>query len=543
MFRKIVSNLAFSPALVGQLAFYARRLRHEEATRRAGLIFTILALLVQSLTVFSPPEPANASSASDFVPGGVTTRKQYLSYYDRNYNNIKDIYNSLGISRADIVNTSEGTINSKQVLSWGLTSRFSSAQGERVYTYKKSSGVTGKVYYRPLSLWDSKPYTIKNGSTYDAYIGHSDKFGWFAIMKNCGNLITRKAPPAPVTPKPKPQPTTPAPQPQPTPQPVSVASCQAIRVIVSNRTLVQMSGQATTSGNASIQRYDFTVRDTSGKKLHEQAVTTSALQATADNFQLEQPGSYTASLSVNTSLGQKTSPNCQKPFTIAAAPVCAYNPSLPVNSPECQPCPGDTSIWIKDEKCASELIQTKTAANLTQGNSDATTSLARPADRIAYTITLKNQGLSSLTSPVEEKLDDVLEYGTLIDSGGGAYNQTTKTLSWSPVTLEPGQQQSRVFVVRLANAIPAVPQGTSDRTSYDCILTNTFGNSVSINVQCPTQKLAVEQTIQQLPKTGPGGNLLFAGFVLALVTYFYARSRQLKTEVRLIRHNLNGGTI
>jgi len=54
MFRKIVSNLAFSPALVGQLGFYAKRLRREEATRRVGLIFTALALVVQGFAVFTP---------------------------------------------------------------------------------------------------------------------------------------------------------------------------------------------------------------------------------------------------------------------------------------------------------------------------------------------------------------------------------------------------------------------------------------------------------------------------------------------------------
>ena len=54
MFRKIVSNLPFSPALVGQLGFYAKRLKKEETTRRLGLIFIALALVVQSLAVFQP---------------------------------------------------------------------------------------------------------------------------------------------------------------------------------------------------------------------------------------------------------------------------------------------------------------------------------------------------------------------------------------------------------------------------------------------------------------------------------------------------------
>ena len=56
MFRKLVSNLSLSPAIVGQLSFYAKRLRKEEATRRLGLIFTALALVVQSFTLLAPPE-------------------------------------------------------------------------------------------------------------------------------------------------------------------------------------------------------------------------------------------------------------------------------------------------------------------------------------------------------------------------------------------------------------------------------------------------------------------------------------------------------
>ena len=39
MFKKIVSQLSFSPALVGQLGFYARRLRKEQFTRRLGMVF------------------------------------------------------------------------------------------------------------------------------------------------------------------------------------------------------------------------------------------------------------------------------------------------------------------------------------------------------------------------------------------------------------------------------------------------------------------------------------------------------------------------
>ncbi len=73
-------------------------------------------------------------------------------------------------------------------------------------------------------------------------------------------------------------------------------------------------------------------------------------------------------------------------------------------------------------------------------------------------------------------------------------------------------------------------------------MTNTFGNTVRTNVDCQTPKV-LEATIEQLPSTGPGENMLFAGILASVVVYFYSRSRQLATEVRLIRKDFNSGTI
>jgi LPXTG-motif cell wall-anchored protein len=71
---------------------------------------------------------------------------------------------------------------------------------------------------------------------------------------------------------------------------------------------------------------------------------------------------------------------------------------------------------------------------------------------------------------------------------------------------------------------------------------NAFGNSVMINVNCPTIKV-VEQTVTELPKTGAGANIAFGASLLAVVTYFYTRSRQTGKEVKLIRRDFNTGTI
>lgn len=539
MFRKLVSNLSFSPALVGQIGFYAKRLRKEEATRRIGLIFTVLALVVQSFAVFSPPEAANASSSSDFIKGGVSSKEEYLKNYSQNTNNIKDLFTELGITRGNIESSKLGTLNSRDgVYSWGLKSHFSKAQGERSYTVKTASGGTRTFYTRPLYLWDTKDYTKKHGSTYQAYIGKSSKGKYFALLKICGNLVLKEIPPAPKCPTGQtgtyPNCVTP-PKRQP------AAACSSLK-ITKLATKYQLDGSATATDGATLTSYTYVVKrgDTVVDTITQNANNQSS--NTAFTTQSSQ-GTYTVTLTVKTSVGDKTDNDCVKSFTIPAPKMCAVNPSLPEDSPECQPCPGDETIWIKDAKCAAEVVTTKSATNITQGDVNATTTTAKAADKITYTLNLSNNGKAATTITPTENLNDVTEYAQVIETGGGTYNTSDKTLTWPSLTLAAGEKQTRIFTIQLLGEIPAVGTGVSDQMSYDCRMDNTFGNTVSVNVDCPIQKEIVEQTVSELPHTGPTENMIFAGGVFAVVTYFYARSRQLKKEVRLIRRDVNLGTI
>lgn len=67
---------------------------------------------------------------------------------------------------------------------------------------------------------------------------------------------------------------------------------------------------------------------------------------------------------------------------------------------------------------------------------------------------------------------------------------------------------------------------------------------INVPVSCPLPKEVVEQTIvKQLPSTGPGENMMFGGIVLVVVAYFWARSKQLGKEVRLVRKDFSAGTL
>ncbi|MCB9819867.1 hypothetical protein H6796_00985 [Candidatus Nomurabacteria bacterium] len=815
MFRKIVSNLAFSPSLVGQLSFYAKRLRKEEFTRRLGLIFTALALVVQSLVVFSPPEAANAASSADMIRGGVPDKAGFLAHYDKNTNHIKDLFNNLGITRAEIANTKRGKIKKNEVAgkyNWSLTSLYSPAQGEKAYSF---DGLT--FYNRPLRLTAGNP-------PYNVIEGNSKKFGWFAIKLDCGNLITKKQPKPPkklnpavaceklaisrlspikirlearaskkdganirgyeftirsaktgkVTKKTiqtsktsssydytqkdpatyrasvtvlsslgqKTSPdcskefkiikaalcknltvqkindttfkiasvadvkagakinryiysikdgsgkvlatrsfnhtkekhsfeykqstpgsykvtllvktsigdvsnkncigefTVPKKEDPPTPEPVTecvslsakvnkrtvtlnanalaehggaissytftvkdkagkvvkqvkVASkslsasapafdlapgdytaqvtvatslgnrtgpaCTTVISIVGDPTApityctslsaeivgsnsVSLEAEARAQGGAKIISYTFVVKDKNGKVVKQEKVNQTGTSATAPTIELK-PGEYTTQVTVATSMGDRTSAACATKFSIPQPGVCPYNNQLPVDHPDCQPCPDDPKLWIKDPKCSAELISTKTAANLTHGNDDASKTLARAGDKISYTVTVENVGLAEDKAVMTESLNDVLQYARLIDYGGGKYDENTKKLSWGEVVVGAGQKESRTFVVQVLDPIPSTNMGTSDQSSYDCVMTNTFGNSVDIKVDCPVVKQVVESTVSELPHTGPTENMIFGGALLAVVVFFYARARQLGTEVRLVRRDVHAGAI
>ena len=185
MFKKLVSNLAFSPALISEVGFYARRLRQEEVTRRFTLLFVALALTMQSLAVFSPPESANASSEQDIIRGGVSSLNDLLVQYDQNKEDIRDIYSAVGVTRSEILNTKPTVIRAKD--SMYLMTRYgkiSSDEREVSISYAKSSGGMGIRYFSPITEKNADPISFQG------WVGYSTALGWFGIVKTNGGIVT-----------------------------------------------------------------------------------------------------------------------------------------------------------------------------------------------------------------------------------------------------------------------------------------------------------------------------------------------------------------
>jgi len=541
MFRKIIGNLSFSPALAGQIGFYARRLRKEEATRRIGLVFVALALVVQMLAIFQAPTAANASSPNDFVNGGLGLVSNgtydfhtFLAAYDGNVNNLRDIFNYVGISRDEVVaagtrvspNMKSGAnliyINNGNLLSWGHQPRFSAAQGEKAVTVTGSNGqpIT-TVYARPLRLQPS------TSGGYWMLEGHSAKAGTFYIMQGCGNLVTSSVP-APTPP--------PAPKPAP-PAPAHIIQSKNVK------NLTHSSGNAQPGDKI---QFTLTAKNTGG--------TAGSVAFSDDLTSVMRYATFTGGTMGGGTFSSSTNLISWPTVSVPAGGTVSHSFTVVIKSAALLPSTlQDPTCTIKNiygttvtmpVQCTvipANIIESKKAINLTQGQVDATTVTAQASDQIEYILTAKNTGGTAADVTFKDYLADSLEYATLTDNGGGTFNSQDKTLAWPVVSLKPGESASRSFSVQLLATIPATPQGTSDPTSYDCKMMNVFGNNTMINVNCPAPKV-VEQ-VSQLPHTGPTENLIFAGGVLAIVTYFYARTRQLGKEIHYVRRDLNAGTL
>lgn len=189
MFRKLISNLPYSPSLITEVGFYARRLKKEEATRRTAMIFVALTIVFQSFSLLTPPESANASSEQDIIRGGVGTLEDFLIRYDNNEDDLKDIYTAAGVVRSEIASAKPGVIKNKDNLY--VMSRFgklSSEENEISMSYPKSSGGTGVRYFSPLSDMSSSNVRLSG------WVGESESLGWFGIIQSSGSLATRGIP-------------------------------------------------------------------------------------------------------------------------------------------------------------------------------------------------------------------------------------------------------------------------------------------------------------------------------------------------------------
>lgn len=182
MFRKIVTELAYSPALAGNLGRYIKQLRIERSRRQIGLIFLVLAMVMQIFATVFPPESANANNPSTFIDGGVQSINDYLAHYDQNTGNSKSLLLSLGVSRDEIAAAKlvEYTPPTTSYI-WSMYNNREENSNEYFFT----TNTTQAVAYYHLS---------SSSRSFPAFVGTSAQIGVFAIQRATASLLTEKRP-------------------------------------------------------------------------------------------------------------------------------------------------------------------------------------------------------------------------------------------------------------------------------------------------------------------------------------------------------------
>lgn len=574
MVRNLLGNLAFSPSMLGSVSFYIKRLKQEEFTRRLGLIFTSLAVGLQSLALIRPPEPAIAAGPNNIIYSGVASVGDLLDRYDRNdagngRRDLQAIFNYYGIAREDLAKARPTTIKStdrgRELRSVGRKAY--GKQGERAVPIAGAS----TVYERYLWSWDSGAY-----SKYTAFVGTTADGRWFAVLANCGNIVIDEPPAAPESPVGQ-----------------VGANCEAItgwaydpnqtKKSIKIRVYVRLEGgdssaylieanlpepKAPAGGNhgfrfslpakhkSSTQKTVYTVVGLDGAGggqdidlARNAAINTNCLPPEPE------PCPYDRSITRDNSACKECpyvdgiradSKKCQAPKP--ELKPCPYNAELSENDAACAPCPYDASLWVNDGECEEPFtlfVFDKKASNQTQGLDDANGATAKPGDTIVYALTVENLGNQAGSVLVEEDLSDVLEYAELVSvsDGGREVSDQAGLFSWGEVELAAGQSLARSITVKIKQDIPASAALNSNPESNNLELRNVFHNkTVVINVPRPLAKTP-EVLAATLPNTGPGANALMAAATLAGSVYFYLRNRQLTRELVLVKQAYSAGGI
>ncbi len=514
MFEKLLSVLPYNPGLSHQVAFYSRRMREEAAIRRIGVIFIVLAFMVQFMAVLSPPQPTTAASNNDLINGGISSATDAQRHCNQNTQRFGAIVQYFGIScadigRADTVNISS---NGKNYYSMGRLPQgaHNDATGRATNeTAINIPGPQGKVYVRLLDSWGT--------TSYKALRVQSSVTGqWYFILYDCGNLVS-VGPPAP-------------PNYCKWDSSILASNPKCYKPCAYDKNLPANSPRC-------FKPCQFKPNiPASSPQCFKPCPINGLHNLPQSSPKCAKPCPYNKKINAN-------NPKCFKP--------CPYNKKIPADSPKCfKPCKYNNDIPSNSNKCkpcenASKsnpfacVVIHKIGSNITQEIPDANETTANPGDTITYTLSAQNTGKADVKNYVfTENLSDVLDYADVTDLHGGKMD-ANQNVSWPAQTIKAGQTATHQITVRVKDPVPQTPAGSSDPARYDLVMTNVYGDAVNIRLPGSPQK-TIESAAGTLPNTGPGTTLMIAGAIVIIAGYFFGRARLLSEESTIAVQEMAG---
>lgn len=648
MFKRLVSNLPYNPSLISQVTFYSKRIKQERFIRRLGFIAIAITMTFQALVVISPPERSLAASSNHII-NGLRTRDDILNAWDQPGSDIPAIYESVGLTRADIEalpRTPNVTLKSTDNDYWsigrnslqgysGVDEQFKNSQISIQYSGRDSSDTSDDrfIHQRQLKAWD-----VKNpSSNYRAFEGQRISDGEkFWILVDCGNYTrVGKTPPKKPQDKPKLQIKKSI---ENKPDHFSPGDTITYKLSFRNKTQDTLAENVVIEDQLDTKLFNVSDRKTdtysitngffryehgglaydtsytviplevklkdqinSGSTICNQArITASNASAQTSN---EACIGVITECPFHSTIPDANNPNCVEPKLVCKVVDFAlnrttrtvsykttvsssnpanttvsgytydfgddatqtYNSSSFTHEADHTYQPGEYTAEVKvafqttgqesaDDQnitCSAPvsfdedepLGQSKQVSNITQDVDGelALNATVEAGDVLEYTVITTNpQNYERTNVNVSDYIGDILEYAGLDEAAlaenGGDYNTETKKVEWSNVTIPASSSLEQTFRVIVKDPIPTTNLPSALGTSFDCKISNEYGNEITMNINCPLVK-----GLETLPNTGPGSSIVMSGLITTTVGYFYARSRLLSKEIDLVRADYTGG--
>lgn len=205
-----------------------------------------------------------------------------------------------------------------------------------------------------------------------------------------------------------------------------------------------------------------------------------------------------------------------------------------------------TCVASVDFEANKTLGQSKKVTNITQDTSsddEGGAGTVRGGDVLEYTIiTTNTQNYARSGVDIADYIGDILDYADLdtehLATQGGTFDAETNKVHWNDLTFSPNSSTEHTFRVTIKDPIPATNSPSSLGTSFDCRISNEYGNEITMNVDCPLVK-----GLETLPNTGAGSSMLISVVVTTFVGYFFARSRLLAKEIDIVRSDYVGAGV
>jgi Domain of unknown function DUF11 len=573
---KLITKLNFNPSAVDQVSFYAKHLKQEQSIRRIGLFFIVLTFFVQIIATAVPAKQSFASSPNNVVQSApISNLSELKSAYNKNAD-VKALYNRFGINSGDMEPgpVKNVTFNFQEQGSKGTRTvgriNFASTKDHNL---GKFAGTT--FYSRSAAEWQGSTPAYFFGK----HQGTDGNYWWVWVLKDCGNIAYRPVE-ATETGTFEPGPSNPV-----IPNQVTCVSLTAVQTKGVKSFTTRLTANYSANKDNLVNGITFNFGDGQIYK-HNGPI----IDHTYTNTAKEQKN-FTASVTINTVDGDKTSTACQTTITVLPEtcennpsiagctpppplpcpndvnlkkddpncfcptnpnitktsanckepPKCPFNSALAPEDPKCY-CPDDKSLSASDPKCSTPLRE-KTAINITQKLDAAQTlnTKVKAGDVIEYKlVTTNNNTVDKTGVTIEDYIGDVLDYADLdqayLEQQGGKFNATTKTVYWNDQTLGAKAKVEKAFRVKIKDSIPVTHAPSASATSYDCKIQNGYGNEIALNIDCPVLK-----QVESLPNTGPGESIFFAFLITSVAGYFFARSRLFSKELDIIKQEYTYG--